>query len=318
MTRKLAPTLALCLLIVLTAATSTPVGADVSQAVAEHIENERRGRGTPYDKIKAEPPAQVLAELRKYLRDPADGARLEVVGLASVVGSKHPQRGVQQQAARLVLDVALGDADYGVRDFALSRLHRFFSHDAFKDDMRRDIHRALQQKNLNGYLVQVAGIAEVRSAAPRLRQLANAGSWSAQLALARMGDPMAIRYVIDRVEGSKDEVRRVRSLLDSLAYIRQPEAVEVIIKYLFSDKSTPASPPDVGSVPYSYYAVRLLEEIIEGFPTGIANTEAGIVRARQWITQQLAPQPAAAAGQPAPATAQATRSGGVANLKIKR
>ncbi len=162
----------------------------------------------------------------------------------------------------------------------------------------------------------LAGIAEVRSAAPRLHQLANGGSWSAQLALARMGDPMAIRYVIDRVENSKDEVRRVTRALDDLAFIRQPEAVEVIIKYLFSDKSTPASPPDVGSVRYAYYAAKALEEIIEGFPAWIANTEAGVARARHWITQQLAPQPAA--GQQTPATAQATRSGGVANLKIKR
>ncbi len=328
MTKKRTFALTLCVSSAFVVVTVAPVLADAGTVVAQQIEKARRNQPADLDdldRVQAQPPTEVLTELRKYMRDSSKGVREEVTSLARLVAWKHAARGVRQQAARLILDMLLADADNDVRLLAVNGLVRLFLRADFSDRMRQEINQLVQQLDqlgpaidLRENIILLAGVADVRTAAPRLRQLANGGSWPAQLALARLGDPLTIHYVIDRLEGVKDEVKRVRRLDKDLAFIRQPEAVEIILKYLFSDKSTPASPPDVGSVRYSYYAAEALGEIIEGFPTGIANTEAGIARARQWVTQQLAPQPAAATNQQSPATAQATRSGGVANLKIKR
>ncbi len=315
------PTFAVAPVVADAAQAVAPVVADAAQAVAEEMEEARRHKGSFHEKVSAASPLEVLAELRKYINDPDKRVRIRALDLAGWVShQKHTTRNVRQQAIRFFLDVASTNLDGDTRDDAVRSLTGFSRAD-FTGQMRQEIYQLLQ-KSPSGNLALLAGVADVRAAAPQLRKLADSGNWNAQLALARMGDPMAIQYVIAKVEGVENRPGRLDKPLHYLAFIRQPQAVEVLLKYLFSDERTAPSPPDVGSSPHASFAFDELKGIIEGFPDGIAGRDVLIARARQWVAQQvaqqIAPQPAATAGQQAPATIQTTRSGGVANLKIKR
>ncbi len=126
---------------------AAPVVADASQVAAEHLEKARKNQPPgfdDFDKIVAQPPGQMLAELRKYMRDPHKEVRDRVLWLAGWVAKKHSAPAVRQQVARLSLDVFLSDPDDYVRSSAIRGLGGgFFQRADFMGQMRQDIHRAL-------------------------------------------------------------------------------------------------------------------------------------------------------------------------------
>lgn len=90
--------------------------------------------------------------------------------------------------------------------------------------------------------------------------------FAALKAKARMGDKDAIRQCIAQVDMEQDEERKLRISLKHIAYIRQPEAVDYIKQYIYSDKKTRDLGPDALGGSYSDIAAGYLEEMIVGFP----------------------------------------------------
>jgi hypothetical protein len=239
--------------------------------------------------------------VRKYLRDPDKEVRGHAAAIARMVAHRHPALEIRREAMRMNLDVMQTDPDPMLRADIAKTLAQSSLRDDFTDEMRQEIAALVQKPDhltagtyLGEQVILLAGVADAQSATPRLRQLAGKGSFSAQLALARLGDPAATQYVIGKVESAGSRLGHFEKPLHYLAFTRQPAAVAVIIKYLFIEgSSTPSF--DTGSVPFALDAARALDGVVEGFPSTLAFGDT-VARSREWVTKQ----------------------GGVANLKIRR
>lgn len=114
----------------------------------------------------------------------------------------------------------------------------------------------------------------------------NRFDFAANMALARMGDEDHGKYVIARImQVSESEVLLKR--LKYLAYIKRPEAVEILINYLF-DNGTMF---DINGLelPKANFVLGTLYQLIEGFPgpPPIDRTfckDEDVTKARNWIT----------------------------------
>lgn len=91
-------------------------------------------------------------------------------------------------------------------------------------------------------------------------------AFAALKAKARMGDKNAIQRCISLVDSVSDEDFKVLKLLNDISYIRQPEGIDYIKRFLYSDKKQSSGGPDTMVYPYSYYAAEYLEKLIVGFP----------------------------------------------------
>jgi len=93
------------------------------------------------------------------------------------------------------------------------------------------------------------------------------GALAALKARARMGDKDAIQRYISLVDSESDEEYKVTALVKNIGYIRQPEVVEYIKHFLYSDVVPPRRSLDTVVTPYSHRAAAYLEKMIVGFPT---------------------------------------------------
>lgn len=114
--------------------------------------------------------------------------------------------------------------------------------------------------------------------------------WSARLARARMGVKEDITKCLQLVETVENLDRRVITLLRDVGYIRQPQAIEHLQKYLESDKRlSPVSPPVPGN-PVASYVLDILIDCLKDFPVarklGRGYKWEQIEQARKWMTEQ--------------------------------
>jgi hypothetical protein len=103
-----------------------------------------------------------------------------------------------------------------------------------------------------------------------------------------MGVKEDVKRCIEVVEAHPDESYRVIFLLDRISYVRQPEVVEYLKKYLFIDK--PEKPASEGHMrmSYAHRAAMALAQMLRGFP---GNPEYGgnqktIEECRKWMSKQ--------------------------------
>ncbi len=287
----------------------------ISRNMVATMEDARNSKaGNPHElAMEKATPGKVLAELKKYANHPDKKVRARTFDLAWRVLKRSAERGTRQQALRHMLSIVVSDPDpltaRSSSESLVARAALDLRAADFTGEMRQWIHGMVQQKHPYPADLLLAGIADVQSAKPRLNELAREPAlpgqtgwtnekWAAHLALARMGDAAATRLCIQKVAGVTSEVQRVTLALQDIAYIRQPEAVAVLVEYLFSEKRLPSLDGEPGGK-YAQRALEHLTEMLEDFP--VKNKEFGysnadIEQARQWITQQ----------------------GGAAKLKIKR
>lgn len=239
--------------------------------------------------LRNAPPLEVLEELRKYANDPDRSVRSAATGIASGFSLRYTDPKVRRQAAQLLVDSGVSDPDPGLARHAAQDLLDFNRAD-FTDEMRQVINQAVNVTNPEFEVVLLVGVADVRAAEGRLRQMAREGSWTAQLALARMGDKAAIANVLAKAEattapdipvaangmaitadGKKTydatgKSYEILKLVRNLAYVRQPEVVEFLLSELFSDKVLPGNGSDVPSSSYAKLIADELDGVIVGFP----------------------------------------------------
>jgi hypothetical protein len=108
-----------------------------------------------------------------------------------------------------------------------------------------------------------------------------------------MGDKTEIQFIIDKVQAETDAATKVLRTED-LAYIRQPEAVALLVEWLFRDDAMHPGESDVGATLYANHALAQLMGMIDGLPvphydgSGAYYPEQ-IEQARAWITKRAQP-----------------------------
>jgi hypothetical protein len=117
------------------------------------------------------------------------------------------------------------------------------------------------------------------------RKEINTFDFAARMALARMGEKEQVDYVIRKI---KDEPEKaiLRDRMNYLAYIKRPEAVEIMFDYLFMDKFL----KDVSGFERTYanYVIPYIYQSVEDFPISnngwFGYSEEEIEVARRWVT----------------------------------
>jgi len=185
-----------------------------------------------------------------------------------------------------------------------------FTEQDFNQDAKEMIRQSLQRDNVNRWHVLICGAANIRDLLPRLESLLidelkhqsevdkqriglpwyYTTGWSARLARARMGVKEDITKCLQLVETVENLDRRVITLLRDVGYIRQPQAIEHLQKYLESDKRlSPVSPPVPGE-PIASYVLDILIDCLKDFPVarklGRGYKSEQIEQARQWMAEQ--------------------------------
>lgn len=117
--------------------------------------------------------------------------------------------------------------------------------------------------------------------------------WSAHLALARLGEPNAVNYVVQRIRklGVNDDV--VYELFPSLIYTRQREAFEYVIQIIKSDEKNckSADPENSEPVNCAYRIIEFLAPAVKDFPLQVDssgdlkvdNYSIALHQAREWF-----------------------------------
>jgi len=254
------------------------------------------------DMLRAEDPQIALNLFEPYVKDSSSTVRRMAYTLLRRTAELHATPPVRQRVVETLLEERIRHPEEV--DSALSVFQREADFSpAAKDVIRRE----MAGDGLRP--IDLCGVAQLRDQLPRLGDLlidetqptdpgrpiayrwATEG-WRARLARARMGVQEDVQRCIALVDSEPDEKLRVKHLLADVAYIRQPEAIRYLQKYLDSDKRFP---DDYGvfegymrGEAYAHVALRLLRQCLEGFPPGnkYVRTWQDVLEAREWMAQQ--------------------------------
>lgn len=173
------------------------------------------------------------------------------------------------------LVAALDDPSPLVAQAAVRGLNGFEAED-HSAGSRAELARHLAAERPSSELVLAVGAARIESARGRLSELAGGAAerpgvrtrvaWSAQLALARMGDGEALAAVLAREAAEESLVQRAARLWQDLAYTRRPEALGVLVAALDGEERLPAAMEGRPGVPAAQYAADAIASSLRRSP----------------------------------------------------
>jgi len=244
---------------------------------------------------------QVVPAAEPYLWDSELGVRLGATRLIRRAGLMSTDKLERQSVVEKLLDYGLKNPERkdGIFDDLLSFRAADYSERAKK------VLEGKVKASPDYMTVLLVGAADVNSALPVLRRIVDevneplepfridnrkrthSLAFAALMARARMGVKEDIQRCIELVESHPDEGFRVIVLLKRISYIRQPEVVQYLKKYLFMDKIEPGAETQL-RMTYAQRAARALARMLRGFPgkrDGVAGPKT-MERCRKWMSEQ--------------------------------
>jgi hypothetical protein len=114
-------------------------------------------------------------------------------------------------------------------------------------------------------------------------------AWAAHLAKARAGDKASLLNVLHATRAEPVHTQVV-VLLGELAYVTQPEVVEFIRGFVFSEERLESPKPSAPGLFHAQYAMSALSRMLSGFPVSYREdysyTDEEIKEARVWLRGQ--------------------------------
>jgi hypothetical protein len=176
-----------------------------------------------------------------------------------------------------------------------------FSTSDFNEDSKKIIDEEFSKKNTKE-IIMLAGLADADAAYEGIQRLASrplvepesgryygGNVWAAMLVTARKGNKTNIERVLKAVDNEKDPVARVTILFKELNYVRQPEVVDYLGKYLDSKERLESVRPGGLGALYAQYAAVSLAHMLRGWPVSkedLNYTEQELDACRQWMSRQ--------------------------------
>jgi hypothetical protein len=255
-------------------------------------------------KLRDADPVEVLGVLARYQNDPCWPVRHLAFRYAVWLAEAQPQPATRSEVVKQLVKGFVSGADRQAVRWLLS-----FQAEDFSDESKALIRQRLAKDRPGRDIVFICGVAAMQEELPRLQELlidelAYAAEarrignkewyyttgWVARLARARMGVQSEIRRCLELVEGVEDVELRVRRLLFDVGYVRQPQAIEYLEKYLDSNKRLSPVKPSVQGELHANRAMRILVESLRNFPVRKKETHSytpeEIEEARKWMGQQ--------------------------------
>jgi hypothetical protein len=256
------------------------------------------------EQLKVADPNEVLALLATYEKTGSRSRRHLAYFYEVQLAHLQPKLEVRQEVTKRLVNAIL-DPNSGVSGHACSWLLSFKEED-FTDTTKATISRAMTQKEPSMCLIRICGVANIKEQLPLLKELLideleykaksekSAGvmwyhllGWQSRLARARMGVQEDINKCIELAEAEENLDNRVIVLLSDIGYIRQPDTIRYLQKYLESDEKV--SPEALGE-PVASYAMDILAESLSNYPIKRKKirsySQDEINLCRKWMSEQ--------------------------------
>jgi hypothetical protein len=166
-------------------------------------------------------------------------------------------------------------------------------------DSEREDKKASYQKRIDAIEREIAGFSGVKRGPPvsmveerkriqRQTYWQDSILWFVMRARARMGVKEDIQQCIEMAESHPDPNYRAERVFEQLAYVRQPEVVEYLRRYLNSDRPPPFHGYDVVPVSEAERAGSALQQMLENWPVKTYGhlMPQQLREARKWMADQ--------------------------------
>ena len=163
---------------------------------------------------------------------------------------------------------------------------RFMQIKDFSNEAKQNIYeKALASRFQDDNTILLIGFLNIREAYADLKEMVNSsdGTWDMKLALARMGEESQIQDCLSEMPRVSERLNLI--MLHKMAYIKQPQLIDVYNDYLQSDKAIPDS-YDVRGIDYASLGANYLARLLADFPFSAKITKYTpdqITLARQWM-----------------------------------
>jgi len=249
------------------------------------------------------PEVDVIRELTSHFASENARRRGLAIEVTQMQGHRAKNPAARRIAAEALLKHAVSKSGAEKREVA-SALHALtkFRKADFPPKGGEAVAKFVREIGPSEAALILAGLLDVKEVTDNLKGLATpvAGQspflnpqWSANLALARLGDAAAAKHCVATVAGEKDTAQRTRHF-EELAYTRQEVALKGLIEQLKSDELLPALKPNLPGSPLSHYALSVLAETVVDFPVKGSNvhlyTAEQLAAARKWATEKKQPK----------------------------
>ncbi len=293
---QLAITLALCFVSIEGLFAQSP-----SSVITNYFTQVREGRNPATPRSLWQEHGQhteVLTALSPYYADTLATVRGKAYYIAQQVGLHSQDQKVRQQVVGQLV-AAVQDADSGNSGRASSFLTEF-QPDDFTTRSRQQLAGLLSEQPPHFHrILRLIGYVGMQDQVPALKNLLASLSardrWSAQLALARLGDQEALATVLARAKRYPVDDDVVYELLPDLVYTRQKAAVDYLVTVVQSnDKNCASADPEADeNIVCGYRVLELLAPVIRSFPLSVdesgdlavSSYPTALQQARQWFKQ---------------------------------
>ena len=155
----------------------------------------------------------------------------------------------------------------------------------FSNEAKQNIYKKALASGFKNSTTLLIGFLNIQKAYAQMKEEISSNNnvhWYTKLALARMGDESQIQDCLDEIAISEHPKF---FKLQEMAYIKQPQLVNIYNYYLQSDKAIPDS-YDVRGIDDASLGAKYLARLLIGFPLEFQTspyTPAQIALARQWM-----------------------------------
>jgi hypothetical protein len=289
----------LLLFLILAARAVTSPAQGLKQEIDQYFDQVRQGNYpfTPGTLSSASHEEETLNILQSFLIDSSNAVRDKAYELVYAVASGSENNLLRNEGVVMLLR-ACNDHDPGIRATALDLLTEFHRIDynlPARDSLRKLIRSKVSPLDR---LLKLAGFLHLTDLLPDIQPLAQRGNpfrlrWSALQSLARMGQPAAIRVMMERVERLPVNDDLVYKIFPDLIFTRQREPIAYVVEALQSDHKNCLS-ADVERelpIPCGYRIMEQLAPVIENFPLKLGESgdiktndyPAALDTVRQWF-----------------------------------
>jgi hypothetical protein len=303
------PTISIIFLLLASASPGLAGNTDLASRLKAKMESVRIREYPPEititdEQLRAADPNQLLAVLAPYGKDPEWPVRHAAYAYMVRVATIHPVARIREEVVRRLVDAVYSGIGHNEGPWLL----RFTAKD-FDDRSRNAIRQALSREPVSALTVQLCGVANIQDQLPRLEGLLidevayisdpkmrhfpkwyYTLGWDARLARARLGVKEDITRCIELAEREKNATERVLRILPQIGYIRQPEAIEYLRKYLESNDRLPPTNPGMPGRSYASWVMDILAQSLQGYPVKqkpAGNyTEQEIKVCRKWMANK--------------------------------
>lgn len=279
---------------------------EAETAIKNFISAYQAGEAVDINSVLTLPPAAILDECVTIARDTDQKVAAQMARIAFMVYKKHEDNNIRQDVAVVLSKIARLRSERYPDRVALSLLNEL-------DDKYlrfEEVHALLTEEfsdaeNVSPLLILIIGRSVVdvnkvdASIKERVLELAQVDKkeqieyestrWASRLVLARWGDDMALKLVMDALRHDQNVVRQAMQHPSFAVYIENKEATEYLVNMLFIEKRL----PELDGLPGPHYAVRafpLVVHHLNGSP--VKEKQDGtysiddLKTLREWIVKQ--------------------------------